>query len=70
MGLAISPLSYIETVEEVDAYDWPQLEYLDFTETIALLENVGDYYRLSEFWSPFFHDLTYTFLLQLAEPNL
>ena len=61
MGLAIGPLSYIETVEEVDAYDWPQLEYLDFTETIALLENVGDYYRLSGFWSPFFHDLTYMF---------
>ncbi|MFB2118513.1 uroporphyrinogen decarboxylase family protein [Parapedobacter sp. 2B3] len=59
MGLANGPLSHIETVEEVELYDWPQTKYLDFTETINGLRNMGDYYRLSGFWSPFFHDLTY-----------
>jgi len=59
MGLANGPMSHIETVEEVEAYDWPQIKYLDFTETINQLQNLGDYYRLSGFWSPFFHDLTY-----------
>lgn len=59
MGLANGPMSHIETEEEVDAYDWPQTQYLDFTETITRLQNLGDYYRLSGFWSPFFHDLTY-----------
>lgn len=59
MGLANGPMSHFETAEEVDAYDWPQTKFLDFTETISRLENLGDYYRLSGFWSPFFHDLTY-----------
>jgi uroporphyrinogen decarboxylase len=59
MGLANGPMSDIKTVDEVDAYDWPQTRYLDFTETINILQNLGDYYRLSGFWSPFFHDLTY-----------
>ena len=64
MGLAHGPLSYIKTVEEVEAYDWPQIKYLDFTEVISKLKNTGDYYRLSGFWSPFFHDITFMFGLE------
>lgn len=59
MGLANGPLSHIETIEEVEAYDWPQTKFLDLSETITRLQNMGDYYRLSGFWSPFFHDLTF-----------
>jgi ribokinase len=54
-------LSAATTVEEVENFAWPDTKYLDFTETIRLLDNVGDYYRLSGFWAPFFHDLTYLF---------
>ncbi len=61
MGLANGPFSGVETVEELEAYDWPRTRYLDFTEVVRMLENIGDYYRLSGFWSPFFHDLTYMF---------
>ena len=64
MGLAHGPLSYITTVEEVEVYDWPQTRYLDFTEAIIKLRNAGDYYRLSGFWSPFFHDITFMFGLE------
>jgi uroporphyrinogen decarboxylase len=59
MGLANGIMSAYQTVEEVNAYDWPQIKYLDFTETIEQLKNYGDYYRLSGFWAPFFHDLSY-----------
>jgi uroporphyrinogen decarboxylase len=57
MALANGPLSHCETAQEVNAYDWPQTRYLDFTESITMLKNSGDHYRLSGFWSPFFHDL-------------
>ena len=59
MGLANGSMLHFETVNEVNAYDWPKTKYLDFTETITQLQNLGEYYRLSGFWSPFFHDLTY-----------
>ena len=58
-GLAGGPLSNASRIEDLDVFEWPDTKYLDFSETIRLLENTGDYYRLSGFWSPFFHDLTY-----------
>jgi uroporphyrinogen decarboxylase len=51
------PLAGCETVEAIAAYDWPSVEYLDFTECIEALEGSGDMYRASGFWAPFFHDL-------------
>jgi uroporphyrinogen decarboxylase len=59
LGLTNGPMSHIKTTKEVDACDWPEIKYLDFSETINRLQNTGDYYRLGGFWSPFFHDLTY-----------
>jgi len=50
-----------ETIEEVDALNWPDVKYLNFDETLNRLNKAGDYYILSGFWSPFFHDLTYLF---------
>jgi uroporphyrinogen decarboxylase len=44
-----------ESVDEVDAFHWPNPDYLDFTETIARLKIAGDVYRPSGFWCPFFH---------------
>lgn len=58
-GLEGGLLSHVTKIEEVESFDWPETRYLDFSETIRLLEHAGDYYRLSGFWSPFFHDLTY-----------
>lgn len=51
------PFADVETVEEVHAYDWPRLEYLDVTEGVEVLEQTGAYYRASGFWMPFFHDV-------------
>jgi len=55
-GIA-GPLAKCQTVAEVDAYDWPNVKYLDFSECLTSLENAGDYYRASGFWTPFFHDV-------------
>jgi uroporphyrinogen decarboxylase len=53
----LGPLAECTTPEDVDGYDWPSLEYLDFTETLASLRDATTYYRASGFWSPFFHDI-------------
>jgi uroporphyrinogen decarboxylase len=44
-----------EDVAEVEAFDWPDPDYLDFTETLRRLRGAGDVYRLSGFWCDFFH---------------
>jgi len=51
------PLATCENVEEVEQFDWPNPDYLDFGEVRTVLENAGDYYRASGFWAPFFHDV-------------
>lgn len=64
------------TIEEVDALMWPEVQYLNFDETHKKLEKAGDVYRLSGFWAPFFHDLTYLFgteellIKMLVQPEL
>ncbi len=44
-----------ESVDEVEAYEWPNPDYLDLSPWIEALKNAGPYYRASGFWSPFFH---------------
>ena len=46
-----------ESVEEVEAYDWPNPEFLDFSDFLKQLSNTGKFYRASGFWSPFFHEV-------------
>ena len=55
-GIA-GPLADCHTASEVDAYDWPDVKHLDFDECLRALEQAGDYYRASGFWTPFFHDV-------------
>ncbi len=51
------PLARCRTAAEVEAYDWPDPEYLDFSECLEALGAAGDFYRASGFWTPFFHDV-------------
>lgn len=51
------PLADCEDLSDVEKYDWPNPDYLDFTECIGILKNAGDVYRASGFWMPFFHDI-------------
>ena len=69
-------LSAAENVAALDAIDFPETRFLDFTECLQQLDALGDVYRLGGFWSPFFHDLCYLFgteemlVLMLTEPEL
>ncbi len=72
----IGLLADCEDVSELDSIAFPESKYLDFTETIEELKKVGDSYRLSGFWSAFFHDLCYLFgteemlMLMLSDPEI
>jgi uroporphyrinogen decarboxylase len=46
-----------QDVQQVEDFDWPNPDYLNFSEVLNCLRNSGDVYRASGFWSPFFHDV-------------
>lgn len=51
------PLSECESLQEVEDYDWPRVEYIHVDECVEQLRAAGDYYRASGFWAAFFHDV-------------
>jgi len=64
--MVLSPVDFLsaegvfadtEDVQEVENFDWPNPDYLDFSETLEIIQNAGDVYRASGFWCPFFHEL-------------
>lgn len=69
-------LGFDSTIDDLESIDFPSVEYLDFTEIMQELEKPHETYRLSGFWSPFFHDLSYLFgteellVFMLTEPDL
>lgn len=58
------PLANIETVEEVNDFEFPNTAYLDFTSTLAQLREAGDVYRASGMWCCFFHNIMNYFGLE------
>jgi uroporphyrinogen decarboxylase len=51
------PFADCEDVAQVEEYEWPNPDYLDFTELLDALRHVGPYYRASGFWTPFYHNV-------------
>ena len=51
------PLAHCETVSDVEAYEWPNPDYLNFDEVLAALRAAGDVYRASGFWTSFYHNI-------------
>ncbi|MCI0513184.1 hypothetical protein L0128_08240 [candidate division KSB1 bacterium] len=49
------PLAHCQDVAELEAYEWPNPDDLDFTEVLETLRTTGDFYRASGFWAPFYH---------------
>lgn len=45
----------VEDIEELDAYPWPNPDYLDFTDIYSWIESYGDKMVFTGMWSPFFH---------------
>lgn len=54
---AIAPLAAAETVEAVNAFPWPNPDYLNFDACLKDLEHAGDVYRMSGFWTCFYHNM-------------
>lgn len=52
------PFAECEDVRQVEDFSWPNPDYLDFSDILKQLASVGDYYRASGFWSPFFHEVS------------
>jgi len=46
-----------EDVRQVEDFEWPNPDFLDFSEVIGTLREAGDVYRAGGFWCPFFHDV-------------
>lgn len=44
-----------EDAADVEHYEWPDPDYLDFTAILEKLRSAGDVYRASGMWSCFFH---------------
>ena len=51
------PFAECEEVAEVEAFPWPDPDYLHFDECLAALEQAGDYYRAGGFWTCFYHNV-------------
>ncbi len=47
--------SDVESLEELEAYPWPNPDYLDFTEVYEEIEKFQDKMVFTGMWSPFFH---------------
>ncbi len=44
-----------ETIAEVEAYPWPDVKYLDFSDVFAQIERYSDKMVFTGMWSSFFH---------------
>ncbi len=51
------PLAGAESPADVEAFDWPDPDFLNFDESLAELRAAGPFYRASGFWAPFFHNV-------------
>lgn len=55
---SVGPLAEATTVEEIEQFPWPNPDYLNFQSCLRDLRAAGDVYRLSGFWSCYYHNLS------------
>ena len=53
----VAPLARCEDPAEVEDYPWPNPNYLNFESCLTDLRAAGDVYRLSGFWTCFYHNV-------------
>lgn len=51
------PLAGCQEIREVEDFPWPNPKYLNFDDCLRDLEEAGDVYRMSGFWTCFYHNL-------------
>lgn len=52
-----APLADCEDPEEAAAFEYPNAKYLNFDSCLKDLRNAGDVYRMSGFWTCFYHNV-------------
>ncbi len=51
------PFAECEDLAEIEAFEWPNPDYLNFGDSLRALEQAGPYYRASGFWTCFHHNV-------------
>jgi uroporphyrinogen decarboxylase len=54
---SVGPLAHCESIAEVEKFPWPNPDYLNFNSCLRDLRQAGDVYRLSGFWTCYFHNV-------------
>jgi len=54
---SVGPLANCVTVDEIEQFTWPDPDYLNFDSCLRDLRAAGDFYRLSGFWTCYYHNL-------------
>jgi uroporphyrinogen decarboxylase len=54
---SVGPLAHCEDLADVAKYPWPNPNYLNFESCLKDLRGAGDVYRLSGFWTCFYHNV-------------
>ncbi len=64
------PFAEAESPKDLDSYDWPRAEDVDFTGTLKALEKAGPFYRASGMWTPFYHNVMDLFGMEAYLVNM
>jgi uroporphyrinogen decarboxylase len=51
------PLADCTSMAEIERFPWPDPDYLNFDSCLRDLRTAGDFYRLSGFWTCFYHNI-------------
>jgi uroporphyrinogen decarboxylase len=52
----MGPFADCEDIDAVGAFKWPDARQLSFDDTVRVLKRMGETYRLSGFWTCFYHN--------------
>ena len=70
------PLGNCTSLEEVEQFPWPNPDYLNFDSCLQDLREAGDVFRLSGFWTCYYHNMADLFGMEeyfikmLTEPEI
>jgi uroporphyrinogen decarboxylase len=73
---SVGPLAGCASPDEIESFPWPKSEYLNFDSCLRDLREAGDVYRLSGFWTCYYHNVADLFGMEeyfakmLANPKL
>jgi uroporphyrinogen decarboxylase len=54
---AVCPLASCDALADIDCFPWPNPDYLHFDTCLKDLREAGDVYRMSGFWTCFYHNI-------------